>query len=208
MSIALPSAPLGGLNVVRRSLAARGGRTAQLDPGIRNLKVGPPMPLYVLRGRDALRPRPLRAARLVSWEYPLFGGEQPCIVSMRAEPDGLDFGGIIHGFLPSRLLDAAAVAERALDGHKQAYCAKLVECPPLRLLLFVAQARRGPSAVIPLVQGTLEDRTESLVLSWGLRRLLAARAAAVRSGPEAAKSESGDRRRDADSPPHSRRRPQ
>jgi hypothetical protein len=185
MSIVAPSAPRGGLAALRESLSARSGRVAQLDPAGGALLAGPPVPLYRIEARDALRARPLRAARLISWEYPLTGGASPCIVSMQSRSEGPVFGGIIHGWLVSRMLRAGCLAENELGDRKQDYLAKLVDCPALRLLLLVAQARHGASAVIPLVEGGGGD-DDQLALSWGLRRYLAAHAAtsgAVLTGP-------------------------
>ncbi|MEA3050313.1 MAG: hypothetical protein QOG84_2149 [Sphingomonadales bacterium] len=171
MSIAAPSSPPGGLAAVRRAVAARPALGAALE----GLRAGPPLPVYRIGRRDALRPRPLRSAKLVSWDYLLVGGGEACIVSMRAERGGLEFGGILRGALVRRMLAAAFVAERELGGRGQDYRAKLIDCPPLRLLLFVAQAGRGPAAIIPLVEGKPGDE-EDMPLSWGLRPFLAARA--------------------------------
>ena len=117
-------------------------------------------------------------ATLVSWEYPLIGQTGVCVASMLVGKEGLEFGGIIHGPLASLIMAAAALAERDLGERRLHYHAKLIECPPLRLLLFMAQAPHGPSAVIPLISGTMAEET-NLAISWGLRRCLVARRAAT-----------------------------
>jgi hypothetical protein len=96
-------------------------------------KVSTPLPVYALSLQAALRPRPLKYVRLVGWNYLIVGGEATGIAHVHASRGKFRFAGITDGPAAQRLLDAALLAETALQGLRVSFEARVLEVPPLHI---------------------------------------------------------------------------
>ena len=133
MPIKVQIEPVGGRDIVNTALSKRSHRSQHL-PALRGSpKTGSPLPVYLLNQEEALLPDPLSAANLVGWKYPIIGGDSAGIAFLLKTSDGLKFGGISHGNLPKRLLDAAVIADNHLKSRTEEFEPRLLEVPALRI---------------------------------------------------------------------------
>jgi hypothetical protein len=125
--------PVGGRDIVNTALSQRSHRSQHLPALGGSPQTGAPLPVYLLSRDEALLPDPLSAARLIGWKYPIIGGDSPGLAFLLIAPDGLKFGGISHGPLPSRLLDAAVLADNHLESLAEEFEPRLLEIPALHI---------------------------------------------------------------------------
>lgn len=134
MPIVIPREPEGARETVHEALGRRIPRAQFLTPlGGAQPQTTSPLPLYNLGLDQALGPDPVEKAKLVGWRYPVVGGPQAGLAHLTSGPEGLTYSGLSHGHFPQRLLDATAVAEQALGAAPEAYEARLLQIPALRI---------------------------------------------------------------------------
>lgn len=133
MAIVVKAEPAGARYIIHDALARRRHRAHHL-PALRGaVRVGTPLPIYVLDHREAYRGASLAAARRVGWRYPIIGGASPGFAMLNDEAGRLSFAGVGHGRLAERLLQAAVLAEDNLAARDESYEPRLLEIPSLRL---------------------------------------------------------------------------
>lgn len=170
--------PPEAIGLIREGLGLRAS-SPPLRPKASGLQVGAPLPRYRIKARAAVSARPKSGARLAAWDYPLFGTARPSLASLRCRERSLRFGGVVQGHLPARVIDAAAIAERAFGDTDSRYRVRLLECPELKLLLLLCEPGRGGTAFIPILEGHLLPAKE-LRLQRGLGPYLRQQAMADR----------------------------
>ncbi len=151
MPIKGPIEPSGGRDIVHSALSQRSHRSQHL-PALRGSpQTGAPLPVYLLSRDEALLSNPLSAARLIGWKYPIVGGDAPGLATLLIAPDGPKFAGITHGPLPSRLLDAAALADDHLESLAEEFEPRLLEIPALHICALWLFRAEGENFFISLM---------------------------------------------------------
>ena len=127
--------PTNGRTVMQEALSARVSQTRTTGSPLGGApQTGSPLPVYDLpigRMQDA---RPLDEAMLTSWRYPVIGGLYPALVDIRESAnDGLaSFGGLSHGPMAARLIQASLLAEQTLGANPERYEPRLLDVPALQ----------------------------------------------------------------------------
>lgn len=96
--------------------------------------MGAPLPLYNIELNETALPDPLKVARLVGWRYPILGGPEPGLAHLSANRADNEYQGLTRGYLPTRLIEAAEVADKALGTSTEEYEARLLQIPALRIM--------------------------------------------------------------------------
>jgi len=119
-------------------------------------------------GRLALR---LSTAKF--WDYFIVDTEAVVIGSLREDPHGLAFEGLVGGQTASRVLTAVTLVGTALESRRQALTLRLLECRGAQLLSVVAQSASGRGYYLNVVDKVLvaDDALTLIPDLRGLREL-------------------------------------
>lgn len=153
MAIVIQAEPRGGRDIVHDALSRRLHRAQHLPPLIGMPQTGAPLPAYVVDSDAALLADPVTAAKMVGWAYPIVGGASPGLAHLVLQPSGLQFSGISHGPLVSRLMDAAVLAEDTLDIRPEPYEPRLLSIPRLRIVALWLSNAGGQNLFVFLEDG-------------------------------------------------------
>jgi hypothetical protein len=157
MAIKSHQGPSDGLTVMAAALAARApAKTAVFSLIGETSHAGKPVPFYhlslekVKNGGDAA----LEQAVKTGWRYPILGSGKTGLVDIRGEEGvkGALFGGLSHGIVTERFLEASALVEKQLAGSAEEYEPRLLDVPALN---FMALWLMGPGQnwFVPLLEG-------------------------------------------------------
>lgn len=140
MTIKRHIGPADGQQVARAAIAARQHRVPHLRSLVGPAQMGSPIPYYVMR-IDQAQQLPADAT-IAGWRYILIGGIVPGMVDIAARPEGNAFGGLSHGIVPQRVVEAGMMAEQILGNRAEEFEPRLLEVPAAHLL---ALWLRGPN---------------------------------------------------------------
>jgi hypothetical protein len=160
MPIVSKTEPIGGRDIVRKTLTVRSQR-ARDDSALRgSLQTGAPLPIYLVSSEEISGADPLSSAKIVGWRYPVIGGASAGLVTLVEDKGDLKFAGVSQGLLPARLLEAAALAEDNLRSTEERLEPRLLEIPSLRVTALWLCGSQGQNLFIFLVDGQRWDSSQ------------------------------------------------
>jgi hypothetical protein len=152
MAIKAHKGPPAGLAIVQRALAMREHQATTFSTPLGGSpQTGSPVPLYYLSLQQLNDERPLAAARIVSWQYPVVGGLHPGLAEYRED---FGDGGMSQGPLPSRFVQASMLAEQELSDNAEEFEPRLLDVPALQFAALWLHSATDKDFFISLLDGS------------------------------------------------------
>ncbi|SCX57583.1 hypothetical protein [Nitrosospira sp. Nsp1] len=155
MTIKSYQGPSDGLTVMAAALAARApAKTAAFSPLGGASHAGGPVPFYHLSLDNLQNDTALEQSVQTGWRYPVLGSSKAGLVDIRGEEGakGASFGGLSHGIVTERFLEASALADKQLAGSAEEYEPRLLDVPALNFIaLWLVGSRQH--WFVPLLEG-------------------------------------------------------
>jgi len=146
--------PVDGQSVLRTELGKRILHTTGFITPLGGApQSGSPIPVFYLKLIDLQKNNPLECAVQIGWQYPILGGVEPGLASIKSFTDGRasSFEGLSHGLLAKRFLQASILADNKLGADAQVFEPRLLDCPALQ---YAALWLFGPkNFFVPLLDG-------------------------------------------------------
>lgn len=136
MAIKSNSGPPNGRKVMQQALSARlrQGAAARSPLGGGTPQTGSPVPVHHM-SLDHLREKdPLSLTTVTSWLYPVIRGPRMGLADVREATSntGATFGGLSHGTLATRFMEASILAEQQLAKSQEEFTPRLLDVPSLQ----------------------------------------------------------------------------
>lgn len=135
MPINSNAGPINGRTVMQEALSDRMTQTRTTGSPLGGFpQTGAPLPVYDLPLLQIQDAHPLDAATLTSWRYPVIGGLHPGLADIRESKSGglASFGGLSHGPMAARLIQASLLAEQTIGAKPEHYEPRLLDVPALQ----------------------------------------------------------------------------
>ena len=114
-----------------------------------------PVPFFHLSIDQLAGVDPLGTATMTGWRYPIVGGIKPGLADVRGPTGGgagSQFGGLSHGLMAQRFLEAAILAEQQLGDSAEVYQPRLLDVPALQYAALWLESPTG-RRFVPLLEG-------------------------------------------------------
>lgn len=153
MSIANPTGPTEGRDVVFSALSTR---TSAVDGFLslgRGIRVGAPLPVYQVGLSDLNGEQWSSKVRLVAWRYPLVGEDGVGLADVKGAQGTAYLTNIHAGPSVDRFWKASLLAEKELASYSETFGVRILEIPALRIAALWLVGTTGRTFFVPFIDG-------------------------------------------------------